>query len=536
MMFNRSPSENYTQQRRGILGAKRLKTLEFEALLRFVCTLSSLMPRYISAQLKTQQTRVAVTSILNRRLRWAVASGLGVFTINVALAAVDPVLALPQAIELALKQNKTLQTARLDRVAQRFELKVALEAFTPRVTLNPELFRSQAAAAVGSTPQIDTAVMAATVTQAVPTGAQLSLTAGQSVNRMVGSSTVQDRGWTLALNQPLQKGAGWEVATAPQRLAELTEQTNLWSFKALVTDTVYSVISSYRMYVRAMKSLDITRQSAQRARELLDMNRTLIQNGRMAEVDLIQSEADVANQEFALLAAENEVESSRSALSDLLGLEPSTRYQPDDRLPIVPVQYQLAQALELAYGQRPDFLTAEMAVTQADTYLMLAKDQTRPDLALVATYANNTQGGVSNATDPWRVGLRMSVPLNDLALQKAVVQAEVQRDKAMVRLQEVRNRVENEVRNALRNLEMITRLLDLSQRSLRLSQKKYEVETEKFKAGRSSNFQLLSYKNDLVNAQNNALNTTIAYLDGLSALERTLGVLLDSWQITLAPK
>ena len=38
---------------------------------------------------------------------------------------------LPQAIELALKQNKTLQTARLDRIAQRFELKVALEAFTP---------------------------------------------------------------------------------------------------------------------------------------------------------------------------------------------------------------------------------------------------------------------------------------------------------------------------------------------------------------------------------------------------------------------
>lgn len=443
---------------------------------------------------------------------------------------------LPQAIELALKQNKTLQTARLDRIAQRFELKVALEAFTPKVTLNPELFRSQAAALVGSTPRSEAAVIAATVTQPMPTGAQLNLTAGQSVNRIAGSSTLHERGWTLALSQPLLKGAGWEVATAPQRIAELTEQTNLWSFKAVVTDTVYAVISSYRMYVRALKSLDITRQSVQRARELLDMNRTLIQNGRMAEVDLIQSEADVASQEFALLAAENEVESSRSALSNLLGLEPTTRYQPDDRLSFVPVQYQLPQALDLAYGQRPDFLAAEMAVTLADTHLMLAKDQTRPDLALVATYANNTQGGVATATDPWRVGLRMSVPLNDLALQKAVVQAEIERDKATVRLLEIRNRVENEVRNALRNLEMNTRLFDLSQRSLRLSQKKYEVEAEKFKAGRSSNFQLLSYKNDLVNAQNNALNTSIAYLDGLSALERTLGVLLDSWQITLTPK
>ena len=78
--------------------------------------------------------------------------------------------------------------------------------------------------------------------------------------------------------------------------------------------------------------------------------------------------------------------------------------------------------------------------------------------------------------------------------------------------------------------------MNLSQRALSLADRKFEVETEKFKAGRSINFQLVSFKNDLVTAQNNALNASIAYLDAVASLDATLGTVLDTWQVTLTPR
>jgi outer membrane protein TolC len=83
---------------------------------------------------------------------------------------------------------------------------------------------------------------------------------------------------------------------------------------------------------------------------------------------------------------------------------------------------------------------------------------------------------------------------------------------------------------------MSWRQVGLSQRALALAEKKFDIETEKFKVGRSSNFQLVSFKNDLVTAQNGALNATIAYLDALTSLETTLGITLDTWHVTLVPR
>jgi len=49
--------------------------------------------------------------------------------------------------------------------------------------------------------------------------------------------------------------------------------------------------------------------------------------------------------------------------------------------------------------------------------------------------------------------------------------------------------------------------------------------------GRTTNFQLVTFQNDLVNAQNNELNAKIAYLNALSGLDQIIGTTLDTWKI-----
>ena len=66
-----------------------------------------------------------------------------------------------------------------------------------------------------------------------------------------------------------------------------------------------------------------------------------------------------------------------------------------------------------------------------------------------------------------------------------------------------------------------------------LSRRKLDIEREKLQAGRSSNFQVLSFESDLRNAESARLNALIAYLNTQAHLDQTLGTTLESWDIDL---
>jgi len=67
-----------------------------------------------------------------------------------------------------------------------------------------------------------------------------------------------------------------------------------------------------------------------------------------------------------------------------------------------------------------------------------------------------------------------------------------------------------------------------------LAEKKYEVESDKYKAGRSTNFQLVAYQTDLVNAQQSEVSNLIDYLNSLTTLDSSLGTTLRTWNIEIS--
>jgi outer membrane protein TolC len=75
--------------------------------------------------------------------------------------------------------------------------------------------------------------------------------------------------------------------------------------------------------------------------------------------------------------------------------------------------------------------------------------------------------------------------------------------------------------------------VDLSQKARLLSEKKLAIELKKLDMGRSSNFQIVSFQNDLVTAQTNELLAIIEYYNSIALLEQTLGITLSKWNISI---
>lgn len=451
-------------------------------------------------------------------------------------------LSLPEAVALGLRQNRSIRSAYLNRVVQKFNLLVAEERFVPTVSLNVGTQRDWDSVREGDSTTTDSVSVRPRVTWALPTGG--SIEGGYSVAETMRRSAASVRNgastWTITLTQPLLSGGGLDVGMAPVRQARLAEQDNVLALKGTVSDTVTSIIRAYYSFILAHRQTTIARNGLDRARSLLEVNRALIAAGRMAENEIFQTESNVANQELSVLDAENAFETARLALTTLLALSPAVTIIPAEEIRAEPVRMDLDVAQDLAFQNRPDYLSQVIGLEQARINVMLAENAALWDLNLtVGTTINQNGSSASHAARAKAdsagssIGLNLTIPLRDRTAQAGTLSAKVSLQQAELTLEQTREQVGQQIRDAVRDVGIRWRQLELAQRARGLAEQSLDVEMIKLRNGRTTNFQVLSIENDLRAAETAELAAVISYLNALATLDQQLGTTLDTWSISL---
>ncbi|KVC86474.1 TolC family protein [Burkholderia ubonensis] len=439
-------------------------------------------------------------------------------------------LTLNDAVFLGLRNNRSIHSAYIQRTAQKFDLRVAEDIFTPKLVLNGSYIaeRNQDGGYRGANAAPEVSMLG-------PYGTRLRLAWNSQLTQDNRSGRLRHDGASLTIIQPLLRSAGRDVTEAPVRLARLTEQANRLSLKSAVSDTVTQIISAYRELVRAQEQVRIARDALQRSNQLLEANKAMIDAGRMARVEIVQTEADIANQELAVEEANNQLDSSRLALLQLFALDLRTQVRAIDTPDANHIEVGLAQALTTAREHQPAYLAQLIAVEQAGINLTTARNSRLWDVSLIAGANQNREryAGIGNRNWENYAGVQISIPIGDLSQRQAEVHARADIESQNIRLAEITQTMERDVGDAVRNLNTRWRQYDIARRACDLSRRKLEIEREKLQAGRSSNFQVLSFEADLRSAENARLNTLIAYLNTQTTLDRTLGTTLESWEIEL---
>ena len=130
-------------------------------------------------------------------------------------------------------------------------------------------------------------------------------------------------------------------------------------------------------------------------------------------------------------------------------------------------------------------------------------------------------------------GLQLTIPLNDLTSEQTEVQSIIALRKNELQLDQLRTQIDQQVRDAVRSVDVNWRQAKLSHLSADLARKTLEMEQLKMQSGRSSNFQIVSFQRDLVSAEGNELTADITYLQALVTLDQQLGTTLDTWKIQI---
>ncbi len=439
-------------------------------------------------------------------------------------------LTLADAVSLALRDNRTIKSAYLQRIVQKFDLRVAEDRYNPHLVFSSSYLARRTNGEISHTVDV-----APVVTLTTPTGAQL--TAGIDSNHVIdhASGRTTSTSLNLTIIQPLLRGGGVEAGTAPLRIAQIDERINRLNLKLTVSRTITEVILAYRDFLKTQEQVQIAEQALKRSRALLDVNRTLIDAGRMAAVEIVQTEADLASQEYTVEEAKNQLDASRLSLLSAIAVSPRTDIVTADKLSADPVKIDLTQALAIALENYPEYLTQLLAIERAKMNVTVAKNQRLWDLSIVggASLGRTWTGqAASNDSDVYG-GLQLVVPFGDLSGEQGEVSATVALRTAEVQMEAARQQLEQQTRDAVRNVNTRWRQLELARKARDLAARKLEVENEKLKFGRSSNFQVLSFENDLRNAENARLGAQISYLNALTILDQQLGMTLDTWRISL---
>jgi outer membrane protein TolC len=413
----------------------------------------------------------------------------------------------------------------------------------------------------------------ADLSQEIPGGGNFSLrlnTSRYDTNR-TGTTINPSYRAQLRFNytQPLLKNFGMMASKRDIIIAQTNLTISEKDLKRSLQNTVYSVEQAYWNLVFSIENLKVSQQSLKLAQDLLEKNRRGVEVGTLAPIEIITAEAQVAQREADILAAEAEVRNNEDRLKQVINLTADTenadflQITPMDEPSLEKLDISLDQALTTALQNRPDLDSTRLGIQNYEINMSYAKNQLLPGLNLNASYWSPGVSGDRLIYDPgdpwggpigsipggredafkdvfgfryknWAVGLTLDFPLNTIVSRAAYAQARVDLEQAHLRLKEQEQQIYTDLKIAVRAVETNFKRIQALKVARELAQRQLEAEEEKLKVGLSTNYFVLQYQRDLATARSQEIRAIIDYILSVAVLNRDMGVSLDEQNIQIS--
>lgn len=349
---------------------------------------------------------------------------------------------------------------------------------------------------------------------------------------------------SVSYTQPLLRNAWHDVATAAQRTERLRFEQELEVLRQTRQRVLYDVVLAYWELVLARQRLEVAINALDLAREQLDRNDRRLAAGVGTEVEVIQSEAQVAVRLEQLLEAEVTTLRADDGLKRLIFPGVEAGPWETELVPITPLPEgeevdagalpSWSEAFGVALLHRSELRLAKKRIETAEVALELAASARRPqlDLTLGASalgFDGESQEAFEQAAGfdfpTYSAALSFSYPLENRAGRYGERAARQRLRGAKLAFDELESDIVADVREALRQVRYQAERVRAAEKTLEASRRQLEAEQARFREGLSTNFQVLEFQQDYISALNSERAARVAYARSLSGLRFAQGVL-----------
>ncbi len=454
-------------------------------------------------------------------------------------------MSLREAILLALRYNPNIQNVELDRIIQRYELRLAHNEFELQYALGATGVLQKSTFNGIGTDTTRTLMASPEFDLRTKLGTQASL--GIDNNVTGENNNNFNPVLNFSLTQPLLRGFGKEVNQAALLNAVDNEWLNKLNLNQAVADQVTQVIMAYRTLVLSGNNLQNQRLQLKEAKKTFGINEKKIEAGQLEPTGNIQQSYQIESLSLMVEQGENDFQTATQDLLQNIGLDPDTHLSVPSDVTLGRIIFpNLQQSIDLALSHNTIYLAQKMALRADERAYKIAKNQQLWQLDLAANIQGGTVNDVTgnaansglrsiyngnNLTESARMTL--TVPLHDISRRSQLINAKIRLEKDRLNLLAAKRALITNITNTINNINSLAKRYQLAEKQVKLAEQSYALEKKKQQAGITSALDVNNTQNQLIQAQSGLIGAKIAYLNQISALQRTLGTTLEHWQIKL---
>ncbi|CAN5474249.1 TolC family protein [soil metagenome] len=297
--------------------------------------------------------------------------------------------------------------------------------------------------------------------------------------------------------------------------------------EAVRQELTFDVLRSFYGAILGKEMLEVSDVAVRSAAANRKKAKDMADVGMTTDADFLAAEVELANAEQQKIEAESGLVTTTATLNLLLGDKPDAEPELAGNLQekYFPIGDQ-DELIRLAFANRPDYLSSELAIKNSRRHTKALKDLSLPRVDAFGNFGYSSPYITNGSTD-YTVGVSLTYTLFDAGRKLRTEQAAEAESLASSEKQVLRNQISLEVVKAFQGYKTALEKIQVSIKSIRQADEVLRIVQDRYKFGLTTFNEVIRSEAALVRAKHNLFTARYEYYVSYASVLLATGQLTD---------
>jgi outer membrane protein TolC len=321
-----------------------------------------------------------------------------------------------------------------------------------------------------------------------------------------------------------QKIFDWN-AVQKLRASQKSQRASDYSYKDSRDLVVLAVANAYLQVISDQATIESQKAQLETSRALYQRAQDQTRAGVAARIDELRADVELQTQQQRLIAAQDQSAKDALSLARTIGLPPGQEFTLTDNVPYTPLPgVTLEQALQEAYVNRSDYLSAQLTVQAAEYSRKAASAENYPSISSQVDYGDigpnfaNSHGTVTATAS-------VNIPIfQGTRVRGDVLEADATLQQRRAEVEDLRGRIDQDVRSAFLDIASAGELVNVAAHNKDLARETLSEAQDRFAAGVTDNIEVVQAQESVSTADQAYISSLYTYNIAKVELARAAGI------------
>ena len=321
-----------------------------------------------------------------------------------------------------------------------------------------------------------------------------------------------------------QKVFDWN-AVQKLRASRRSERASEYSYKDSRDLVVLAVANAYLQVISDRATIESQQAQLETSRALYQRAQDQTKAGVAARIDELRADVELQTQQQRLIAAQDQQAKDALALARTIGLPPGQEFTVTDSAPYAPLQgVTVEKALQDAYANRSDYLSAQLEVQAAEFSRKAAVAENYPSVSSQVDYGD-IGTNFANSHGTFTAAASVNIPIfQGTRVRGDVLQADATLQQRRAEMEDLRGRIDQEVRSAFLDLTSAADLVNVATHNKDLARETLSEAQDRFGAGVTDNIEVVQAQESVSGADQAYISSLYTFNIAKVQLARAVGI------------